>query len=223
MPEIKNIRSGFKKFLKFCKRKRKVLTNKSFQAEMINFVNAKKYNLDDIMSDKEVFQNDFFQYLKHKGYDLDGMKAVLEEMEKIKLPRNITQISEKLNECMGSLSVIPDTTNIVPGFVCYVITKIAATDKKPYVTYKPSVRVITQIHDSGVNQGAMFFTYSHEVVNSIIQKTPHIVSEEEVFYSPLTKDRAAYICKILNAQSRLAYMKCIKQQQIRETINIKHK
>ena len=104
-----------------------------------------------------------------------------------------------------------DTTKLLPGFIVYVVGKREPTKDKPYITYKPEPRVIASIHDSGVNGGTVFFTYSHRVVKpqSITKNETdfQVIAEEDVIYSPLTKGHAEYICKLLNLQSKRLYEK----------------
>ena len=132
----------------------------------------------------------------------------------------ITKLSEELNDVAWGFSFYADTTKLLPGVIVYVVGKRPPTKDKPYVTYKPEPRVITSIHDSGVNGGTVFFTYSHEIVKpqSITKsdKDFQVISEEDVVYSPLTKGHAEYICKLLNLQSKRLYeknlLKIVNQQ-----------
>ena len=123
----------------------------------------------------------------------------------------ITKISEDLNNLRWDFTLYTDTTKLLPGFIVYIIGKREPTKDKPYVTYKPEPRVIASIHDSGVNGGTVFFTYSHEVIKpqSITKsdKDFQIISEDDVIYSPLTKGHAEYICRLLNLQSKRLYEK----------------
>lgn len=123
----------------------------------------------------------------------------------------VTKISEELNNCSWDFNIYADTTKLLPGFIVYVIGKRTPNKEIPYITYKPEPRVITSIHDSGVNGGTVFFTYSHQVVKpqSITkgEKDFQVVSDEDVIYSPLTKGHAEYICKLLNLQSKRLYEK----------------
>ena len=132
----------------------------------------------------------------------------------------ITKISEDLNNLPWDFTLYTDTTKLLPGFIVYIVGKREPTKEKPYVTYKPEPRVITSIHDSGVNGGTVFFTYSHSVIKpqSITkgEKDFQIISEDGVIYSPLTKGHAEYICKLLNLQSKRLYekdlLKIVNQQ-----------
>jgi len=136
-----------------------------------------------------------------------------------KLPKNIQKISEDLNDCIEGIEIFLHTTDMTPGLICYTIEKIAPNDKKPYVTYRPTPRVITQVHENGANGGTIILTYSHKFVKSVDfngGKTGKVDSEVEALYTPLTKEHALYVCKILNVQSRLYYMQQIKKQQIKE-------
>ena len=73
-------------------------------------------------------------------------------------------------------------------------------------------RVITQIHDSGVNGGTIFFSYNHKFIKADqIADTYKVVSEDEIIYSPLTEQQADYICRLLNTQSRKIYQQKMKQ------------
>ena len=134
----------------------------------------------------------------------------------------VTKLTEDLNNARWAwnFAMYIDTTKLSPGVIVYVIGKRQPTDKKPYVTYKPEPRVVSSIHDSGVNGGTVFFTYTHKIEKpqSITksEKDFYIVSDEDVIYSPLTKDHAEYICKLLNLQSKRLYEKHllkIQQQQ----------
>ena len=123
----------------------------------------------------------------------------------------ITKISEELNKVKWDFTLYMDTTKLLPGFIVYVIGKRPPTAEKPYITYKPEPRVVSSIHDSGINGGTVFFTYSHRIEKpqSITKSETDftVVSEEDVIYSPLTKGHAEYICKLLNLQSKRLYEK----------------
>ena len=123
----------------------------------------------------------------------------------------ITKISETLNDSRWEFDLYTDTTKLLPGFIVYIVGKRAPTKETPYVTYKPEPRVIVSIHDSGVNGGTMFFTYSHNVERAPVfakgNQEFQITSEEDTIYSPLTHGHAEYICKLLNLQSKRLYEK----------------
>ncbi len=124
----------------------------------------------------------------------------------------VTKLSEELNDSRWNFPIYTDTTKLLPGFIVYVVGKRAPTAEKPYVTYKPEPRVVSSIHDSGVNGGTVFFTYTHQVVkqmsfNNKNEPEFEIVSEEDVINSPLTKGHAEYICNLLNLQSKRLYEK----------------
>ncbi len=123
----------------------------------------------------------------------------------------ITKLSEELNEIVWRIPVYTDTTKLLPGYIVYIIGKRKPTKEKPYVTYKPEPRVISYIHDNGVNGGTTFFTFSHRIEKSqSITKDEtdfQVVSEEDVIYSPHTKFMAEYICKLYNLQSKRLYVK----------------
>ena len=123
----------------------------------------------------------------------------------------VTKLSEDLNDYNWNFFRWGDTTALAPGVIVYVLGKRGPTKEKPYVTYKPEPRVITSIHDNGVNGGTMFFTYTHEIVRSqsIIKDANEfqVVSREDVIYSPLTKAHAERLCKLLNLQSKRLYEK----------------
>lgn len=172
--------------------------------------------------DIATLESEFANFLEEKGYDLS---AVPEQELEVEVNRDsdvptkqkpIRTISEKLNEREWNFDIYTDTRRIVPGLVVYIIEQVAPTIKIPYVTYKPAPRIITEIQDnSGVNNGAVFFTYSHKITEPApaynSEKTPRqVVSVSEVIYSPLTKDHAEYICKLLNLQSKQFYVKNIK-------------
>lgn len=216
MPETKiTLKQRFATFRKFLKsfKKKKTLTREVIEIELDAFMRKNNYTLDDLNNDPDTFEDEFARYLQDQGYPLkSGELSFNMESRVKKIPKKITKISEELNEYEWDFPIFTDTTKMLPGFVCYVVVQVAPTDKKPYVTYKPAARVITQIHDSGVNQGTTFFTYSHQVVRTFIDTKPTVISEEEVIYSPLTKEHAEYMCKLLNAQSKKLYKECLKQQ-----------
>lgn len=149
----------------------------------------------------------------------------LSEEESIAAWEKVTKLSEDLNDApwAWNFSMYIDTTKLCPGVIVYVIGKRPPTDEKPYVTYKPEPRVVSSIHDSGVNGGTVFFTYTHQIEKpqSITkgEKDFKVVSEEDVIYSPLTKGHAEYICKLFNLQSKRLYdkhlLKIQKQQNVR--------
>jgi len=124
---------------------------------------------------------------------------------------NISRISEKINGMLWNFDMYIDTTKLAPGVVIYVISKQKPTSQRPWTVYKYEPRVITSIHDSGVNGGTVFFTYSHEFVQPLsLSNTKNkndfqVVSEEDTIYSPLTREHAQFICAELNSQSRSLY------------------
>jgi len=207
--------AAFGKFLKSLVKPKKVLSREVIETELDAFMKKNNYTLDDLNKDPDAFEDEFAEYLQNQGYPFNGGEISFNTESRVKkLPKRITKISEELNEYEWDFPIFTDTTKMLPGFVCYVVVQVAPSDKIPYVTYKPAARVITQIHDSGVNQGTTFFTYSHQVVRSFIDTKPTVISEEEVIYSPLTKEHAEYMCKLLNAQSKNLYKECLKQQNI---------
>ena len=138
--------------------------------------------------------------------------------------KKVRKVTEDLNDNVTELSVFLDTTKMMPGLVCYVIEKIAPTQKKPYVTYRPTPRVITSVHDSGVNGGTIFFTYNHKISkNQSFDGSYSVVSEDEVIYSPLTKEHADYICRLLNIQSRQVYIKKMREIAKKNQLELKQK
>ena len=200
--------------------KKKQITQEILNKEVEEFVKLNGYKAEDPDFDIDKFQDELIQYLRNKGYDFDGIDASVvsegdvapEDEEGDVLPKRITKISGSLNEYARELRVFVDTTRMMPGLVCYTIEKIAPTDKIPYVTYKPMPRVITQIHDSGVNGGTIFFTYNHRFTNNnAFENSHYVLSEEEVVYSPLTKEHADYICRLLNIQSKHFYITQMKK------------
>lgn len=137
---------------------------------------------------------------------------------------DVTKISENLNNvARWNFDLYTDTTRLLPGFVIYVVSKYQATDKRPWVVYKYEPRVISSIHDSGVNGGTTFFTYSHDIVKpQSITKSKNefkVISEEDVIYSPLTKLHAQFICAELNSQSRRLYQRELEKIQQQEQQN----
>ena len=204
-------------------KKKKTLTQQDFQKELNNFMEIYRANVGASAFDAEEFQEGFTKYLKGKGYSLEGMNVQVkpkfgdedEADDKLPEPKNIKEISEDLNKYVGDIEMVVDTTKMAPGLVCYTIEKIEPTNKLPYVRYKPVPRVITQIHDSGVNGGTIFFAYDHKFVSAANfsgKQSGQVISENEVIYSPLTKEHAIFICKLLNVQSRLFYQKMLKKQ-----------
>ncbi|MBR3148162.1 MAG: hypothetical protein IKF41_02335 [Alphaproteobacteria bacterium] len=228
MPKI-NLKAKFRKILFSLAdfiapaEAKKELTRELMQKEVDAFIKASGINGKSPDFNPEKFQSDFTKYLKSKNYsvddlDLQVMRATPEMMpqpDKMPEPKNIKKVSQDLNKYTKAVNVFVNTTEMMPGLVCYVIEKIEPTDKTPFVRYKPSPCVITQIHDNGVNGGTIFFSYEHKLISeaNFSNKQSKVVSESKVIYSPLTKEHAIYICKLLNAQSRLFYQKAIKQQK----------
>jgi len=131
---------------------------------------------------------------------------------------NSTKISERLNVLDWNFILYMDTTKLLPGGIIYVVSKHEPTEKRPWTVYKYEPRVITSIHDNGVNGGTVFFTYSHDIVKpQALGKNKDdfmVVSTEDAIYSPLTKGHAQFICAALNTQSRSLYeSKLAKIQQ----------
>ena len=173
-------------------------------------------------------ESEFEKFLEEKGYDWSGAIEMEQDIDindgsytPVK-QKPIRSISEKLNEREWGFEIYTDTRKILPGLVVYIIEQIAPNEKIPYATYKPAPRIITEIQDNGANNGAVFFTYSHKITAPMpaysekLKGVRQVVSESQVIYSPLTKDHAAYICKLLNLQSRQMYMKeiCGAKKQI---------
>ena len=201
-------------------KKQKILTQDMVNKEVEIFAKMNGYGPDTPIEDIAEFQNKFIKYLQDKDYSFEGLsvsqinidKYGNEEEVPIKLPKNLRAITENLNKLAADLTVFVDTTSMGPGLVCYTIEKIEPTTKKPYITYRPTPRVITQVHDSGVNGGTIFFSYNHKFIKSDpIKNNYKVVSEDEVIYSPLTKQQADYICQLLNIQSKLLYGQKMKE------------
>ena len=203
-------------------KQKKVLDQQSFQKELDAFKSSYDFTAGNF--DVEKFQSDFIQFLKNKNYACEGMSVSVlpknadesdnKECEVKKPSKNIRSIKEDLNERLGDLEMFIDTTKMAAGMVSYTIKKIAPSRKKPYATYVPEARIITQIHDNGVNGGTIFFTYAHKFIRSVDfngEKEAKVDSESEALYTPLTKVHAEYICKLLNVQSRLFYKKQMKE------------
>ncbi len=202
---------------------KKQLNQENVQKELEEFVENNDEFIENF--DSEKFRAAFMQYLIDKNYDCEGVntqaflsnsKSGEDVVKAKKLPVRVQKISEDLNDCLNGLEIFSHTTNMAPGLVCYTIEKIAPNDKKPYVTYRPTPRVITQVHENGANGGTIFLTYSHKLMKSSDfngQKNAKVVSEDEALYTPLTKEHALYVCKILNAQSRIFYNQQMKRQQ----------
>lgn len=122
----------------------------------------------------------------------------------------VRKISERLNSNLKGLTVFLDTREIYPGTVVYVVDKVPPTDTVPYMTYKPAPRIVTEVQDNGVNNGTVFLTYAPKVAtvatyHSQQHNKPQVTSETNVIYSPLTKEHAEYVCKLLNVQSKQVY------------------
>lgn len=197
---------------------KKILDQETVQKEWEEFAKSRGYDDPSKLDvDLEKLQDDFVQYLKDKGYGLaDKIAKVsyvdstgrIKSSEKFDMSKKIPYISERLNYNIGKLCVFLDTTKMSPGLVCYTIEKIEPTASRPWVKYVPAARIIAQIHDSGVNGGTVFLSYKHKVVHAgQFEKKHQIVSEDDVFYSPLTKEHALYVCKLLNVQSKNEYIK----------------
>ncbi len=174
--------------------------------------------------DLTTLESEFEEFLEEKGYNLDAkidMEQDLDTNDAAYVPvkrKPIRKISEELNERAWDFDIYADTRRIMPGMVVYVVEHIAPTEKIPYVTYRPSARIITEVQDNGVNNGTVFLTYCPKVVSvptyhSAQHSEPQIISEHEVIYSPLLKDHAKYICKLLNLQSKQMYREYVKKNQ----------
>jgi len=156
--------------------------------------------------------------LKHKITKVGGLKPTgldSQEQEKPKQEKRkvIKKLSEDLNDEMGGFAYYSDTSYLIPGLVVYVVKKIEPSKKTPWVTYRPEPRVIVSIHENGVSNGSMFWTYSHQAVGApdFDRNKKQVISEEETIYSPLTKKHAEYICRLLNVDSKYTYIKSKKQ------------
>lgn len=235
MPETKDIKSRLHEVGTAIKRlfkpeqPKKVLDQPTIEKELSEFVEINGYDANDPNFDIEKFQNEFIEFLKAKNYDFAGVEASLIPSQSAEIGgggvlqalKKIHRVSENLNDLTKDLSVFVDTTKMLPGLVCYVIEKIAPTKKKPYVTYRPVPRVITQVHDSGVNGGTIFFSYNHKILTSQnLNGMSYVVAEDEVIYSPLTKEHADYICALLNIQSKQVYTKYLKEKAKQEKLKL---
>lgn len=139
-----------------------------------------------------------------------------EKPVKLKPIRTISEAINTDKDRWESFNVFSDTRDISPGMVVYVIEKIEPNEKVPYVTYKPSERIITEVQDNGVNNGTVFLTYTPKITSVATyckpqHNAPQIISESDVIYSPLTKAHAEFVCKLLNLQSKKLYKKCVRQ------------
>lgn len=117
---------------------------------------------------------------------------------------------------LNSLMIFSDSSQLIPGYVVYIIEEIKPNKDKPYSTFRPVPRVITQIiNSSDSKNGSVFLSYK-----PIIQKDPAfndnimVKAEEDSFYTPLTKEQATYVCKILNEQMKHYYEKKVKNNII---------
>ena len=222
MPE-KDLKTRLKEVLialRHVFKKQKVLDQATLDKEAEIFAKMSGYGPENPITDIEEFKSKLIKYLQDKDYHFEGMSVTgvnvdengNEEDMPIKLPKNLRTINENLNKLAKELTVFVDTTNMGPGLVCHTIEKIDPTPQKPYVTYKSTPRVITQVHDSGVNGGTIFFSYKHKFIKSDPLKNDYnVISEDEIIYSPLTKQQAVYICDLLNLQSKLLYEEKLKE------------
>ncbi len=163
-----------------------------------------------------VIEAEFQDFLKEKGYELT-LKSDEDVQNTPAKRKRIRKLSEDLNDDAFADLMYTDTTKLVPGMVVYAIEE---HDTKPVVTYKPSARIICSIHDSGVNKGTVFITRVPKFIknpdfkgfSSEDKKHEYlVVSEEEVIYSPLTKEQADRMCDLYNFQFKDAYKKGIKK------------
>jgi hypothetical protein len=234
MPEEKDLKTRIKEAFVAVKQvfkpaePKKELDQKTLEKELEEFIKINDYNAEDPDFDMNEFQNHFMQYLKDKNYSFAGVEARLMDPDSLNsagksniLPKNIRKISDEYNICISNVYAFEDTTQIKPGMVVYVVTKIDPNRKKPWVTYKPTPRIITQVHDSGVNGGTIFFTYDHNFIETPLNGFRSVVSEDHVIYSPLTRQHADYICTLLNAQSRILYRHKMKKLAIAAKQNTK--
>ena len=207
-------------------KKKKLLTQQEAQELLNDFIKMKKITSDDLAEKPDKIQQDFFRYLQRKGFATDNLVLNIEDVSKeirkskkqIKSSAPIRKISEKLNERYFDFKVYTDTTSIMPGMVVYDIEKVEPSAKTPYVTYRPSPRVIVSKHDNGVNGGTLFMTYAHKVSKPFDfgANGPQIISEYEAIYSPLGLDQAEYICRVLNLQSRQMHRLALAKQKIQQ-------
>ena len=167
-------------------------------------------------------QQEFLGFLEEKGYDINGLSAQNTEPQKIEpyKRRKFKKISEELNYIVeNEIIVYTDTTRIVPGHIVYGIEKVSS---KPYDKFRPIPRCVTGVHDNGVNNGQFFLTYMYDFIKNpdfrgykpkgkTKEKEYIVVAKEEEFFSPLTKDQAAYICDVLNSQSKQMYLEGMKK------------
>lgn len=97
---------------------------------------------------------------------------------------------------------------IVPGTSVYTIEQVPPTQKRPYVTYKPAMRIVTAVQGDGTGEVALVLAYNpkFEIADNLFDKKKYCVkAQEEVIYSPLRFVHAKCICAELNAQSRQCY------------------
>lgn len=133
---------------------------------------------------------------------------------------NSTDFEQELNE----IPIFLDTTSIIPGMKVYVIEKVPANPKTPYITFRAVPRIVSQVHSTGINNGTTFFSYKPILKTDIgTQKKVSVEVEETVFYSPLTKEQAELICKQLNLQMKHFYEKNIAKIKGIQNNNIKSK
>lgn len=190
------------------------LDQAAIEKELAQFIAINGYNTEDPKFDINQFQNKFIQYLKDKNYSFEGVEARLMDVQDCMIPKNIRKISEKLNEYVFKWPVYTNTTTIRPGMIVYTIDQIQPTVKKPWVSYVSTPRIITQVHDNGVNGGTVFLTYDHKFVRTMDfgETQPYkVVSEDRAIYTPYTKEVGDGVCAFLNAQSRILYRQKMKK------------
>ena len=223
MPKGKDLKTGIKEAWSSVKqvfKPKTPLDQATVEKELAEFIKVNGYNTNDPNFDIKQFQTGFIQYLKDKNYSFEGIEARLVDPDSLNpatgsdIPKNIRKISEDLNKYVFKWPIYPDTTEIRPGMVVYVIDQIQPTPKKPWVTYVSNPTIITQIHDNGVNGGTVFLTYDHKFVRTMDfgETQPFkVVSEDRAIYTPYTKEVGDGVCAFLNAQSRILYRQKMKE------------
>ena len=65
---------------------------------------------------------------------------------------------------------------IVPGTSVYTIEQVPPTQKRPYVTYKPAMRIVTAVQGDGTGEVALVLAYNpkFEIADNLFDKKKQI-------------------------------------------------
>ena len=122
---------------------------------------------------------------------------------------------------LAATPIYLDTTNIIPGVQVWIIEPIKPSEKVPYTTFRPVPRIVTQVHNNGVNGGTVFMSYKPEIYTDIMDRNHRVEAIEHTFYSPLTKEQAIIVCRKLNNQMKHFYEKNMQKLGLYQSRNIK--